>query len=350
MEKQVNHIAQLTALKKIEMAQEAMPLPAPDEVVVKIEYCGICGSDMHFFQHGCIGKRVAPLPFVLGHECSGFVTQLGENVTTLAVGDRVALEPGVPCGKCEFCRSGRYNLCPDVHFMAAPPYHGALKSYLAHSADMCFKLPDSMTMQEGAMLEPLAVGMHAAMRGGVSMGNSVCILGSGTIGIMTLLACKALGATQIIVSDLFENRLEQAKQFGADLVINPKEQDMEKAVMDFTDGRGCDIVFETAGSPYTMAETWKYVKRGGVITVVGNIGQDVPYSFLEISRREVDIRPVFRYRNIYPLLIEAVSAGKIDLKGINPKEFPFAQSDEAFCYTADNAQEVIKTLIKVSEI
>lgn len=349
MENQVNRIAQLIAEQKIEMAVEPMPIASPGEVVVKIEYCGICGSDMHFYQHGRIGKKVAPFPFVLGHECSGYVAQLGEGVTTLAVGDRVALEPGVPCGKCEFCRNGLYNLCPDMRFMAAPPYNGALKNYLTHPADMCFKLPESMTMQEGAMLEPLAVGMHAAKRGDVTMGKSVCILGSGTIGIMTLLAAKALGATKIIISDLVDNRLSKAKQFGADIVVNPQNQDLEQIVMEATDGQGCDIVFETAGSPYTMVDTWKYVKRGGVITVVGNISQEVPYSFLEISRREVDIRPVFRYRNIYPLLIEAVSAGKIDLSGIAPREFPFSQSDEAFQYTGNNAQDVIKTLIKVSD-
>ncbi len=349
MEQIQNRVAQLTAIQKIEMADAPMPKAGPGEVVVKTEYCGICGSDMHFYTHGSIGKKVAPFPFILGHECSGYVAELGEGVTTLKVGDRVALEPGVPCGRCELCREGLYNLCPDVRFMAAPPFDGALQSYLAHPADLCFRLLDSMTMQEGAMLEPLAVGMHAAKRGGVTMGQSVCILGSGTIGIMTLLACKALGATRIVVSDLIESRLESAKAFGADVVVNPREQDLEAAVMELTGGAGCDVVFETAGSPHTMVDTWKYVRRGGVITLVGNITADVSYSFLEISRKEVDIRPVFRYRNLYPMLIEAVASGKIDLSGIRPREFPFEESDAAFRYTANNAQEVIKTLIRVSE-
>ena len=344
-----NRKAQLVEVGRIEMADCPPAAAGPGEVVVKIEYCGICGSDVHFYRFGSIGKKVAPLPFILGHECSGTVVELGEGVTTLQIGDRVALEPGVPCGTCEMCRTGKYNLCPDVRFMAAPPYDGALRSYLAHPANMCFKLPDTMTFQEGAMLEPLAVGMHAAERGEISLGKSVCILGGGTIGIMTLLSCKALGASKAVVSDLFDSRTETAVRFGADRGVNPQKENLEEVVMDLTGGEGCDVVFETAGSPYTMAETWKYVKRGGLIVCVGNIAKETSYPFLELSRKEVDIRTVFRYRNNYPLLIEAVRTGKIDLKSICPREFPFEQSDAAFRYTVDNAQEVIKTLIHVAD-
>ncbi len=343
-----NRKAQLVEVGRIEMADCPMPAAAPGEVVVQVEYCGICGSDVHFYRFGSIGKKAAPFPFILGHECAGTVIELGEGVSSLRVGDRVALEPGVPCGSCEMCRTGRYNLCPDVRFMAAPPYDGALRRYLSHPANMCFKLPDSMSFQEGAMLEPLAVGMHAAVRGDVRMGKSVCILGGGTIGIMTLLSCRALGASTAIVSDLFANRLESARKFGATRAVNPKEQDLEQAVLEATGGQGCDVVFETAGSPYTMAETWKYVKRGGVIVLVGNITKETPYPFLELSRREVDIRPTFRYRNNYPLLIESVRSGRISLEGIASREFPFEESDAAFRYTVDNAQDVIKTLIHVA--
>lgn len=344
-----NRMAQLTEIGKIELADCARPSPAHGEVLVKIEYCGVCGSDVHFYRFGKIGKKEAPFPFILGHECSGVVVEKGEGVDTLEVGDRVALEPGVPCGVCKMCREGLYNLCPDVHFMAAPPYNGALRKYLTHPADMCFRLPENMSFQDGAMLEPLAVGMHAARRGEVSYGKSVCILGGGTIGLMTLLCCKAMGAKTIILSDLFENRRESALEFGATAVVDPNSEDLEQVVMQATNGEGCDIVFETAGSPYTMSQTWRYACRGGCIVVVGNIGGDTAFPFLEISRKEVDIRPVFRYRNIYPLLIKAVTDGDIDLSGVKPKEFPFEQSDEAFRYTVENAREVIKTLIKVSD-
>lgn len=344
-----NRMAQLTAVGRIEMADCPMPQAGTGEVVVRIEYCGICGSDSHFYQFGSIGKKIAPFPFILGHECSGVVTEVGAGVTTLHLGDRVALEPGVPCGCCEMCRTGRYNLCPDVHFLAAPPYNGALRRYMAHPANMCYKLPETMSFQEGALLEPLAVGMHAATRGEISLGKTVCILGSGTIGIMTLLSCKALGASTAIVADLLPKRLESAVHYGATRGVNSKEENLEAIVMELTGGAGCDVVFETAGSPFTMVDTWKYVKRGGKIVVVGNITKDTPYPFLEISRKEADIRPVFRYCNNYPLLIEAVRSGKICLDGIVSREFPFEQSDEAFRYTQENARDIIKTLIHVAE-
>ena len=159
------------------------------------------------------------------------------------------------------------------------------------------------------------------------LGKSVCILGSGTIGIMTLLACKAMGATEIIVSDLVGHRLESAKRLGATVTANPKEVDVTEAVLQATGGKGCDVVFETAGSPVTMSQTGRYVKSGGVIVVVGNIAQDVSYNFLEISRKEVEIRTVFRYRNIYPLAIEAVEKGYIDLKAIEPKAVSYTHLD-----------------------
>lgn len=326
-----------------------MPVPEKDQVVVKMEYCGICGSDMHFFQNGCIGTRKAPENFILGHESAGTVIEVGEGVDSLKVGDRVALEPGIPCGKCEFCMTGKYNLCPDVHFMAAamPPTHGALRKFMAYPAKWCFKLPENVSTLEGCMIEPLAVGMHAANRGEVSLGKSVAILGAGTIGIMTLLACKAMGASKIIVSDILENRLTVAESFGADIAIRADVMDVTAEIMKVTDGLGCDIVFEAAGNPVTLAETWKYVKRGGVIVNVGNAGGAIPFTFDELARKEADIRHVWRYRHMYPLAIEAVRTGVIPLKDINPTIFSFDDAEEAFKYACEQRSKVLKTVIQI---
>lgn len=311
----------------------------------------ICGSDMHFFQNGAIGTRKAPPDFILGHESAGTVIEVGKDVTTLKVGDRVALEPGVPCGKCQYCKSGKYNLCPDVHFLAAakPPTNGALRNYFAYPAEWCFKLPDNVSTMEGTMLEPLSVGMHAAGRGGAELGKTALIIGVGTIGYMTMLACKAMGVSKIIVSDALENRLALALQHGADYAINVKNEDAVEKVMEYTDGEGCDIVFETAGSPVTLASTWKYVKTAGVIVNVGNASGEIPFVFGELARKEVDIRSVWRYRNIYPIAIEAVRTGKIDLKHIEPAMFPFEKSQEAFEYAFEHRSEVLKTIIQVTE-
>lgn len=331
--------------------EEEMPRAEGSQVLVKIEYCGICGSDMHFFQNGAIGTRKAPPNFILGHECAGTVIETGENVRTLKAGDRVALEPGVPCGECEFCRKGKYNLCPEVHFMAAamPPTDGALRQYMAYPEEWCFKLPENVSTLEGCMIEPLAVGMHAARRGGAELGKTVCIIGVGTIGFMTMLACKAMGVSRIIVSDALPNRLEMAGKMGADVTLNAKEEDVEARVLEETDGLGCDIVFEAAGSPYTLADTWKYVKRGGVIVNVGNAGGEVPYLFGELARKEADIRHVWRYRHIYPAAIEAVSKGTIRLKDINPTIFPFEKSQEAFEFAFEQRNKVLKTVIQIFE-
>ena len=346
-----NYAMKMCSVKRLERTELEMPVAAADQVVVKIEYCGICGSDMHFFQNGAIGTRKAPPDFILGHESAGTVIEVGKDVTTLKVGDRVALEPGVPCGKCQYCKSGKYNLCPDVHFLAAakPPTNGALRNYFAYPAEWCFKLPDNVSTMEGTMLEPLSVGMHAAGRGGAELGKTALIIGVGTIGYMTMLACKAMGVSKIIVSDALENRLALALQHGADYAINVKNEDAVEKVMEYTDGEGCDIVFETAGSPVTLASTWKYVKTAGVIVNVGNATGEIPFVFGELARKEVDIRSVWRYRNIYPIAIEAVRTGKIDLKHIEPAMFPFEKSQEAFEYAFEHRSEVLKTIIQVTE-
>ena len=289
-------VAVMNGIGQMGYTEREIPTPKDDEVLVKLEYVGICGSDMHYYETGAIGSYVVKPPFVLGHEPGGTVVEVGKNVKHLKAGDRVALEPGRTCGKCAFCRSGKYNLCPDVHFMAAamPPTDGALREYMAYPEKWCFKLPDNVSTLEGAMIEPLAVGMHAAVRGEVSMGKTVAIIGVGTIGFMTMLACKAMGASKIIVSDALENRLEIARQFGADVTINAKTEDAEARILEQTNGLGCDVVFEAAGSPFTLAATWKYVKRGGVIVNVGNAGGEVPYLFGELARKEADIRHVWR--------------------------------------------------------
>ena len=199
------------------------------------------------------------------------------------------------------------------------------------------------------MLEPLSVGMHAAGRGGAELGKTALIIGVGTIGYMTMLACKAMGVSKIIVSDALENRLALALQHGADYAINVKNEDAVEKVMEYTDGERCDIVFETAGSPVTLASTWKYVKTAGVIVNVGNASGEIPFVFGELARKEVDIRSVWRYRNIYPIAIEAVRTGKIDLKHIEPAMFPFEKSQEAFEYAFEHRSEVLKTIIQVTE-
>ncbi len=340
-------VVYLTEPGKMEIADEPKPLVTPGNALVKIEYNGICGSDVHFFKDGRVGDCVLHDKFVLGHEVSGTVVEIGEGVTNLQVGDRVALEPGYACGKCEFCKTGRYNLCPEMKFFAAPPVAGALKEYVSHPADMCFKLPDNVSTMEGALVEPLAVGLHATSLGGVSLGQSVVILGAGCIGLVTLLSAKARGAAKVIVADLHEKRLEFARQMGADETINAKEEDVLERVHELL-GDGPDVVFETAGSPVTIAQTPWVARKGGTIVLVGMSAEsEIRYNFFQAMEKEVTIKCVFRYRNLYPVAIAAISSGSINVKQIVTHEFTLDESERAFRTVVEDAQNVVKGIIKM---
>lgn len=343
-----NRAAYMTGLNKMEIRDIEMPKLRDKDVLVKLEYVGICGSDVHYLEHGKIGDFVVDGDFILGHECAGTIVELGSGVQNLKVGDKVALEPGVTCGQCEFCKTGRYNLCPDVEFLATPPYHGSMMKYLAFPENMCFKLPDNITTKEGALVEPLAVGMHAALQGGVKLGDSVVILGAGTIGLVTLLACKAYGATDITVVDVIPKRLEYAKKLGATTVINATEADALVEVDKLTNKSGVDIVIETAGTARTISQTPYMVKNGGTIVLVGLAPQDIiEFNFAKIMAKEAQIKSVFRYRNIYPTAIKAIAQGIINITEIVTHEFDFEDSAKAFDYVINNKQDVVKAVIKV---
>ena len=325
-----------------------VPKPSEKEVLVKIEYCGICGSDVHYYEYGRVADYVVEGDFILGHEVAGTVVEVGSQVKSLKVGDRVALEPGIGCGKCEQCKEGKYNLCKDVIFFATPPVQGALKDYVVHPEDMCFKLPDNVSTKEGALVEPLSVGLHACRQGGVTLGNSVVILGAGCIGLCTLLSAKAFGAAEIIVVDLVEKRLEFAKKMGATHVINGKEEDVIARVNELLRGKGADVVLETAGAPKTIYQTSLFAKPGGTVVLVGiAVQNDLQYNFGQVMSKELTIKSVFRYRNLYPTAIAAISSGTIDVNQIVTHEFNFEDTKLAFDTVIADAENVVKGVIKL---
>lgn len=319
-------------------------------VVVSLEYVGICGSDVHYFHNGRVGNYIVDTTkdYMLGHETAGTVTEVGEGVTNLKVGDRVCLEPGVTDGTCEFCKSGRYNLCPDVQFLATPPVPGCNEEFIEFPADYCFKLPDNVSTKEGALIEPLSVGFHAANQGDVQVGESVLILGAGTIGMTAMLSCKAHGAGQIIVADLIDSKLSMAKEMGADVVINSGKEDIFEAVKKATNGQGAEKVFETAGSAVTIAQTPFLVKRGGTITLVGiSVKPEITFNFAQVMDKELTIKSVFRYRNIYPRAIAAVAKGAINVKPLVTHEFDFDHIQDAYMEALNNKTDALKVMIKI---
>ncbi|MCR5789926.1 MAG: NAD(P)-dependent alcohol dehydrogenase [Lachnospiraceae bacterium] len=326
------------------------PKAGKGKVVVSIEYVGICGSDVHYYHSGRCGAYEVDLSqdFMLGHECGGVIAEVGEGVTGLKVGDKVALEPGITCGNCEFCKAGKYNLCPDVIFLATPPVQGCNMEFIEYPQEYCFKLPEHLSTREGALIEPLSVGMHAANQGNVGVGDTVVILGAGCIGLTTLLACRAHGCGTVIVSDLVDARLDKAKELGADHVLNGKNCDVIEEIRRITGGRLADKVFETAGSPVTIRQTPFAAGRGATVTLVGiSVQPEIEFNFAQVMDKELSIQSVFRYRNIYPRAIAAVASGAVNVKGIVTHEFDFDHIQDAYDEAVNNKTDLVKAVIKV---
>lgn len=343
-------VAVMTDIGKMDFVERKIPRVADDEVLIKLEYVGICGSDLHFYETGRIGDCIVEPPFVLGHEPGGIVVEVGKNVKTLTVGDKVALEPGKTCGTCEFCRRGEYNLCPEVIFFATPPVDGVFQEYVAHEANLCFKLPKNVDTMEGALIEPLAVGFHAAKQGNVQIGQTAVVMGAGCIGLVTLLALKAMGLSEIYVVDIMQKRLDKALELGATAVINAKEVDALAEVMKLTNGKGCDVAFETAGTEITTEQTIQMTKKGANVVLVGygkSGYMNMPMSLA--LDKELTFKTVFRYRHIYPMAIEAIASGKVDVKGIVTNIFDFDDIQNAMDLSVRDKANIVKAVVKFGE-
>ena len=336
----------MTDLEKLEVGEAPMPKVGPDDVMIKVQSVGVCGSDLHYYHTGSIGNFIVKPPFILGHEAAGIIEEVGENVKNLKPGDRVCMEPGVPCMKCEECLTGNYNLCKDVKFWATPPYDGVLSEYVSHPAAFTFKIPDNMSFTEGALVEPLAIGLHACNQGGVKLGHTVAIMGAGCIGLVTLLAAKAYGATQIIVGDVLDKRLEKARELGA-ITVNTKDDDLVKKVMDLTEGRGADVCIDCAGFSATVDACLSAAKPAGMVVIVG-LGADRVDGFNTsmMSVKELTVKSIFRYRNLYPTAINAIADGRINVGAIVSHRFKFDDTINAFATCHKDIRNVVKGVIE----
>jgi len=336
----------LTELQKMEPGVIPMPEVSDDDVLIKIQAVGICGSDLHYYEKGAIGSCVVEFPFILGHEASGIVEKVGKNVTNLKPGDRVCMEPGIPCYHCKDCLTGHYNVCKHVRFWATPPYDGCLCNYVTHPAAFTFKIPDNMSFTEGALIEPLAIGLHAANTAGIKLGQTVAIIGAGCIGLVSLLASKAYGATKIMVADVLDKRLAKAAEFGA-ITVNSKEKDFVAEVMKETNGAGADVVIDCAGFSATMQQAVACAGNNATVVLVGLGGDHLDGIPIEpLSCKELTIKSIFRYRNLYPTAINAVSAGLIPIKDIVSHRFKFEESDKAFATCLKDIKNVVKGVIE----
>ena len=304
--------------------------PGHGEVRVKVGAVGICGSDVHYFEHGRIGDFIVKDPMVLGHETAGVVESVGPGVADLEPGNRVAMEPGIPCGECRVCRAGRYNLCADVRFWATPPFDGSLAEYVVHPAEFSYRLPDLMTLEEGALMEPLAVGIHACNRAGVKPGDTVAVLGTGTIGCVTLLAARAYGAGTVIVADIVPERLERAKSLGATHVVDARSESLVEVVGEVTDGGGVDIGFDCSGDKNALSTLLDSVDGGGRVVMIGMGPQPVEVDLVTAMVKEADVLGIFRYANAYPKAIELVAGWSISVAPLVTDRYRFDDSVSAF--------------------
>lgn len=337
----------LTGKQQLEWTEREIPQPKRGELQIKLEYVGICGSDLHFYQEGRLANWKLDGPLALGHEPGGIVSEIGEGVSGFAVGDKVALEPAVPCGRCKECREGHYNLCTDIKMLAIPHERdGVNAEYCVHDASMCYKLPDVMTTMEGALLEPLSVGLHATELSNAKIGESAIILGSGCIGLCTLMSLKARGLTEIYVVDVMDKRLEKAKELGAAKVFNSTHEDIEEFIRTLPEG-GADHVYECAGNRITTLQSCRLIKRAGKVTLVGVSPEPVlELDLATLNAMEGTVYSVYRYRNLYSKAIQAVSTGLIPLAKIVSHIFDFNDCIEALDYSLKNKDEVIKAVLK----
>uniref|UniRef100_A0A182P937 Sorbitol dehydrogenase n=1 Tax=Anopheles epiroticus TaxID=199890 RepID=A0A182P937_9DIPT len=345
-----NLTAVLYGIEDLRLEQRPIPVPKDDEVLLEMDVVGICGSDVHYLVRGRIGDFIVKKPMVIGHEASGIVSKVGSKVKNLQVGDRVAIEPGYGCRTCEYCKSGAYNLCADMIFCATPPYDGNLTRYFAHPADFCYKLPDHVTMEEGALLEPLSVGVHACRRANVGLGSQVLILGAGPIGLVTLIVAKSMGASKVLVTDLLQNRLDVAKELGADeTLVIPKDVEEAELVKIIHErmGGAPDKTIDCSGAEATARLTILATKAGGVGVMVGMGAPEVKLPLVNALAREVDIRGVFRYCNDYPVALSLVSSGKVNVKRLITHHFNIEDTAKAFHTTRHGVDGAIKVMIHV---
>jgi L-iditol 2-dehydrogenase len=333
---------------RFELQDRERPSPGADEVLVSIAEVGICGSDVHYYEHGRIGDYVVEEPLVLGHESAGVVEAVGEAVEGFEPGDRVALEPGVPCRRCGHCKRGDYHLCESVRFMATPPHDGAFTEYVAWPADFAYELPADVSLREGALCEPLSVGIHACRRGAVGVGDTVLITGAGPIGLCVMEAARAAGASDVLVTDVVERKLDVASDRGADLTIDVTSEDLGAAVREYTGGLGADAVIEASGAAPSIQSTLEGARRGGTVVFVGLASDpEVPLDVVDIVDNELDVHGSFRYKNTYPAAVALLADGAVDLAGMVDFESPLEAVADAFERSME--PDVVKGVITVAD-
>ncbi|WEY42409.1 NAD(P)-dependent alcohol dehydrogenase [Paraburkholderia sp. SUR17] len=338
----------LEEARRLSLRDIDLPLAVgPRDVKIRIHTVGVCGSDVHYFTHGRIGPFKVEQPMVLGHEASGTVVEVGAEVSHLNVGDRVCMEPGIPQFDSPATMRGLYNLDPAVRFWATPPIHGCLTPYVVHPAAFTYRLPDNVTFAEGAIVEPLSIGLQAAKKAAMKPGDVAVVIGAGTIGAMTTLAALAGGASRVILADVVKEKLAHFANHPAVVTVHAAEQSLLDVVRQVTQGWGADVVFEASGNAAVFEALLDLVCPGGCAVLVGMPAKPVALDVVAMQAREVRLESVFRYANIFPRALALISSGAIDVKPFISRKFAFSQGVKAFEEAAAGRPEDVKIQIEM---
>ncbi|MBN1808904.1 MAG: NAD(P)-dependent alcohol dehydrogenase [Planctomycetes bacterium] len=334
---------------KFDLRIEDIPRPEPSagEVLLRVRSVGVCGSDVHYFVDGRIGSQVVDAPQTVGHEFMGVVEALGPGVSGIEPGTRVAVDPNMNCGSCRWCRAGRPNCCPNVRFYGTPPVPGAFQEYVVHPADLCFPVPDSMTDDDAALLEPLGIGMHAVDIAPVRLGDTVAVFGSGPIGLVTAAAARAAGAAKVYMTDVLPYRCEFAKALIADDTANPNNTDVVEWLTDLT-GDGPDAVYECAGQDSCIHEAVNSVRIGGRCCIVGIPTADVSSFPGHVARRkELALAHVRRACFVVREGLAIMEAGLVRISDMVTHSFDLDDVEKALSLVHNYEDGVIKAMIHV---
>lgn len=336
----------MTAPGEIQFREIPTPEPKPGEVLVKIMKIGVCGSDIHVY-HG--EHPFTSYPVTQGHEVSGLVEKLGEGVTGLTPGQKVTIQPQVVCGKCWPCRHGKYNLCEELKVMGFQTT-GVASHYFAVDAAKVTPLPESMSLDEGAMIEPLAVAVHAVRRAGEVAGQDICVLGAGPIGILVAQAAKGMGARRVMITDVSSLRLEKARECGADFCVNTRERDFGEAMVECFGPDKADVIYDCAGNNVTMGQAVRHARKGSAIILVAVFAGPGQLDLAVLNDHELDLNTSMMYRSEdYETAIELADAGRVSLKPLVSKHFPFRDYLQAYRYIDENRESTMKVIIDVQE-
>jgi L-iditol 2-dehydrogenase len=325
----------LTEIATIVLEERPVPEPARDEVLVQVASVGVCGSDVHYYQHGRIGDYVVDSPMILGHEVSGRIVSVGADVDPARIGQRVAIEPQRACRVCDFCKAGDYNLCPKMEFYATPPIDGAFCEFVTIQHDFAFDIPDSISDDAGALLEPLSVGIAAAKKGGIKVGDTVLIAGGGPIGIIAAQSARAFGATEVVVSDINPARRELAMKYGVTRTVDP--------VAESLDGLDAHVFIDASGAVPAIQAGIRATRPGGTVVLVGS-ADVIPLSVPDVAMRELNVTGTFRYTGTWPIARALVESGQVELDSLVTHVYGLEQVVEAL--TGDGAIDSLKRIVR----